>query len=116
MRKWRCSSEVYPTIGRVADPAIWFRAGNPLSMQLAVFHMASLPMFGFMNVTFRFVTSASGPFKQKGSALVITLAFITLLSALVVAFLVRAGFERQVSQLSLRDAQSDILARSALNI
>lgn len=53
---------------------------------------------------------------KRSTALVITLAFITLLSGLLVAFLVRAGLDRQLAQLDFRDTQSDLLARSALNI
>ena len=51
-----------------------------------------------------------------GTALVISLAFLALLSALVVAFLVRAGVDRQLAQLDVRDMLCDVLAKSALNI
>ncbi|MEY2490891.1 MAG: hypothetical protein QOC70_2833 [Verrucomicrobiota bacterium] len=51
---------------------------------------------------------------RRGAALIIVLAFIVLLSGLVVAYLIRAGTDRQLAQASFQDMKSDLLARSAL--
>ncbi|PYJ11909.1 MAG: hypothetical protein DMF06_01225 [Verrucomicrobia bacterium] len=53
---------------------------------------------------------------RNGSALVIVLAFVVLLSGLLVAYLTRAGIDRQLAQASFHDTKSDLLARSALDI
>jgi hypothetical protein len=53
---------------------------------------------------------------RKGAALIIVLAFVVLLSGLVVAYLTRAGADRQLAQVSFQDTKSDLLARSALDI
>jgi len=53
---------------------------------------------------------------NKGAALIIVLAFVVLLSGLVVAYLTRAGTERQLAKSSFQDTKSDLLARSALDI
>lgn len=53
---------------------------------------------------------------RKGAALIIVLAFVVLLSGLVVAYLTRAGADRQLAQASFQDTKSDLLARSALDI
>ncbi len=53
---------------------------------------------------------------RRGVALVIVLAFLVLLSGLVIAFFVRVVTERQVSNSNLSDTKSDILARSALDV
>src|SRR6266404_971768 len=53
---------------------------------------------------------------EKGAALVIVLAFVVLLTGLVVAYLSRATMDRQMAQASFRDADADILARGALEI
>ena len=51
-----------------------------------------------------------------GAALVIVLAFVVLLSGLVLAYLTRAATDRQLARSSLTDTKSDLLARSALEI
>ena len=53
---------------------------------------------------------------NEGAALVIVLAFVLLLSGLVVAYLARSGLDRQLAQSGFQDSNSDLLARSALNI
>lgn len=53
---------------------------------------------------------------SKGAALIIVLAFVVLLSGLVVAYLMRAGTGRHLAQLGFQDMRSDLLARSALNM
>ena len=53
---------------------------------------------------------------NKGAALIIVLAFVVLLSGLVVAYLTRAGTDRQLAKSSFQDTKSDLLARSALDI
>ena len=54
--------------------------------------------------------------KNRGVALVIILAFVVLLTGLVVAFFSRTTTERQVSNSSASQAKADILARSATDI
>lgn len=53
---------------------------------------------------------------NRGAALIIVLAFVVLLSGLVVAYLTRAGTERQLAKASFQDTKSDLLAKSALDI
>jgi hypothetical protein len=53
---------------------------------------------------------------SKGAALLIVLAFVVLLSGLVVAYLTRAATDRQLAQSSLQDTKTELLARSALDI
>jgi hypothetical protein len=53
---------------------------------------------------------------NRGAALIIVLAFVVLLSGLVVAYLNRAGTDRQLAKSSFQDTKSDLLARSALDI
>lgn len=56
------------------------------------------------------------PTSKRGAALIIVLAFVVLLSGLVVAYLTRAGIDRQLAKSSFQDTKSDLLARSALDI
>lgn len=60
--------------------------------------------------------SSADQASNRGVALIIVLAFVVLLSGLVVAYLTRAGTDRQLAQSSFQDAKSDLLARSALDI
>ena len=60
--------------------------------------------------------SSANQASNKGVALVIVLAFVVLLSGLVVAYLSRTGIDRQLAQSSFQDTKSDLLARSALDI
>ena len=53
---------------------------------------------------------------SKGAALMIVLAFVVLLTGLVLAYFSRAGTDRQLAQSSYNDASADLLARSALDI
>jgi hypothetical protein len=53
---------------------------------------------------------------NSGVALIIVLAFVVLLSGLVVAYLLRSGTDRQLAQSSFDDTNADLLARSALDI
>ena len=60
--------------------------------------------------------SSADEASNKGVALIIVLAFVVLLSGLVVAYLIRVGTDRQLAQSSFQDTKSDLLARSALDI
>ena len=60
--------------------------------------------------------SSTDQTSRKGAALIVVLAFVVLLSGLVVAYLTRAGADRQLAQASFQDTKSDLLARSALEI
>lgn len=60
--------------------------------------------------------SSADQASTKGVALIIVLAFVVLLSGLVVAYLTRAGIDRQLAQASFQDTKSDLLARSALDL
>ena len=60
--------------------------------------------------------SSSGQSSNESAALVIVLAVVVLLSGLVVAYLTRAGIDRQLAQIGFQERKSDFLARSALNI
>ena len=53
---------------------------------------------------------------QNGMALVIVLAFVVLLSGIVVAYLSRSSNQRQISQSNFSDAKAAELARTALDI
>jgi Tfp pilus assembly protein PilX len=55
-------------------------------------------------------------FRQRGAALIIVLAFVVLLTGLVVAYFTRATTDRQLSSASFNNTASDLLARSALDI
>src|SRR5438309_3531926 len=54
--------------------------------------------------------------RHRGAALIIVLAFVVLLTGLVVAYFSRTTIDKQVSTASLNNAAADILARSALDI
>ena len=62
----------------------------------------------------RFLHSRDGA--GKGAALMITLAFVTLLTGLALVYLTRATTDRQLAHASYNDGSSDLLARSALDI
>ena len=51
-----------------------------------------------------------------GAALVIVLAFVVLLSGIVVAYLARSGTDRQLAGSTYNEGRADLLARSALDI
>ena len=53
---------------------------------------------------------------QKGAALVIVLAFVVLLTTLVVAYLSRTTTDRALARSSFDNTSADLLARSALDI
>src|SRR6266700_4560742 len=53
---------------------------------------------------------------NKGAALIIVLAFVVLLTGLVLAYFSRASTDRQLAQSSFNDTDSYLLARSALDI
>lgn len=57
-----------------------------------------------------------GSRSQRGIALVIVLAFVVLLTGLVVAYLSRTSTDRQLAHGTFNEAKADQLARSALNI
>ena len=52
----------------------------------------------------------------KGAALIIVLAFVVLLTVLVVAYFSRTTTDRQLAQSSFNDTAADLLARSGLDI
>src|SRR4051812_31669339 len=54
--------------------------------------------------------------RQRGVALVIVLAFITLLAGLVVAYFSRSANDRQLSNGSFNQSKADELAKSAADI
>jgi hypothetical protein len=62
------------------------------------------------------ITSRVTMFRQRGAALIIVLAFVVLLTGLVVAYFSRAATDRQLSSASFNNTASDLLARSALVI
>src|ERR1700736_4371181 len=53
---------------------------------------------------------------DAGAALIIVLAFVVLLSGLVVAYFARTTVDRQLARSSFDNTVADILARSALDI
>jgi hypothetical protein len=53
---------------------------------------------------------------NNGAALIIVLAFVVLLTGLVVAYFSRTATDRQLAQSSFNDTDADLLARSALDI
>src|SRR5438552_15036428 len=53
---------------------------------------------------------------NKGAALIIILAFVVLLTGLVLAYFSRAATDRQLAQSSFYDTDAYLLARSALDI
>jgi hypothetical protein len=53
---------------------------------------------------------------SKGAALIIVLAFVVLVTALVLAHFSRTTSDRQLAQSSYNDTSADLLARSALDI
>jgi hypothetical protein len=53
---------------------------------------------------------------NKAAALIIVLAFVVLLTGLVLAYFLRTTTERQLAQPSYNDTSADLLARSALDI
>jgi hypothetical protein len=54
--------------------------------------------------------------ESKGAALIIVLAFVVLLTGLVIAYFSRTTTDRQLAQSSFNDTSADLLARSALDI
>src|SRR6266487_464398 len=54
--------------------------------------------------------------QNKGAALIIVLAFVVLLTGVVLAYFSRTGTDRQLAQSSFNDTDADLLARSALDI
>lgn len=53
---------------------------------------------------------------RKGAALVIVLAFVVLLTGLVIAYFSRTATDRQLAKSSFDDTAADLLARSGLDI
>jgi hypothetical protein len=53
---------------------------------------------------------------SKGAALIIALAFVVLLTGMVLAYFSRTTTDRQLAQSSFNDTSADLLARSALDI
>jgi hypothetical protein len=54
--------------------------------------------------------------EPKGAALIIVLAFVVLLTGMVLAYFSRTTTDRQLAQSSFNDTSADLLARSALDI
>lgn len=61
------------------------------------------------------IPSASLNRNTRGAALLIVLAFLVLLSGLVVTYLARTSTDRQLAHGAFNEARADILARSALD-
>ena len=55
-------------------------------------------------------------FRQEGAALVIILAFVVLLTGLVIVYLSRTITDRQLAKSSFEDTAAELLARSSLDI
>lgn len=55
-------------------------------------------------------------YRRDGAALVIVLAFVVIITGIVVAYLSRTATDRQIAQSNFSGAKADELARSALNI
>lgn len=53
---------------------------------------------------------------RRGAALIIVLAFLVILSGLVVAYLSRTSTDRQLAHGTFNETRSDVLARSALDL
>jgi type II secretory pathway component PulK len=53
---------------------------------------------------------------RKSSALIITLAFVAVLTVLLLAFLSRAGVERQIAGASASEMKADQIAKAGLDI
>ena len=53
---------------------------------------------------------------NKAAALIIVLAFVVLLTGLVLTFFSRTTSERQLAHSSYNDTSADLLARSAVDI
>lgn len=53
---------------------------------------------------------------RRGAALIIVLAFVVILSGIVVAYLARTSTDRQLAHATFHDVRADSLARSALDI
>ena len=62
----------------------------------------------------KFIHSRHGA--SKGAALIIVLAFVVIVTGLVVAHFSRTTTDRQLAQSSYHDTSADLLARSALDI
>ncbi len=60
--------------------------------------------------------SSAGRARERGVAIVLILAFLVLLTGVIVAFFVRATAERQVSNNVTSQAKADTLARGALDV
>jgi len=58
----------------------------------------------------------SGDGASKGAALMIVLAFVVILTGLMLAYFSRAGTDRQLAHSSYNDTSVDLLARSALDM
>lgn len=54
--------------------------------------------------------------RERGAALIIVLAFVVLLSTVVVAYLSRTATDRPLAQSGFANSAADVLARSALDI
>ena len=53
---------------------------------------------------------------RQSSALVITLAIVAILTVLLLAFLSRAGMERQIAGASASESKADLIAKAGLDI
>src|SRR5882672_8269234 len=82
-------------------------------------HAPRFKEFGFMNVTSAKMkprSDRSRNFQQEGAALVIILAFVVLLTGLVIAYLSRTITDRQLAKASFEDTAAELLAGSSLDI
>jgi hypothetical protein len=60
--------------------------------------------------------SSSASVEKRGAALVIVLAFLVILTGLVVAYLARTSTDRQLAHGTFNENRADIMARSALDV
>src|SRR5438067_6742659 len=89
-------------------------------MQPRDFHDPPFKEFGSTNASFAYPNKMK-PFPslslpRKGAALVIVLAFIVLLTGLVITYFMRTGTDRQLAKSSFDDTAAELLARSSLDI
>lgn len=68
-----------------------------------------------MSSPIHLITRRNGPY-ERGAALIIVLAFVVLLTILIVAYFSRTTIDRQLAKSSFDNTAADVLARSALDI
>lgn len=84
-------------------------------MPLQVFHAPPFKEFDSTNASFASQNEVKA-LPRKGAALLIVLAFIVLLTGLVITYFIRTGTDRQLAKSSFDDTAAELLARSSLDI